>query len=166
MSKTWTPEELATPERILQIRRSHENARPKDCNPAWVNTHRDLSVVLAYVDKLSAALEKIAQCRKSGNLLESTAYLMGDWAISALDAIAVAPQPPAAKEAEPAPPAARTTSDVAYESLSPELRKKLDADILVMEQQMQDHRRSRERRQHVVPVDVEKRLADRRGAKD
>lgn len=65
---------------------------------------------------------------------------------------------------EPAP--ARTTADVAYESLTPERRKKFDADMVLLDQRMQVHRRSRERRKLSVPVDVEKRLADRRGAKD
>ena len=59
--------------------------------------------------------------------------------------------------------AARTTSDIAYESLSPERRKKFDADMVLLDQRMQDHRRERERRQHVVPVEVERRVADARG---
>ena len=57
----------------------------------------------------------------------------------------------------------RTTSDAAYESLSPERRKKLDADFLLLEQRIQDHRRERERRQNKVPVEVERRVADARG---
>lgn len=90
-----------------------------------------------------------------------------DMAEAYADMLAVAPQPPAVKEAEPLRPApARTSSDLAYESMSPERRKKLDADMVKLDQQIQDRSRSRERRQHVVPVDVEKRLADRRGAKD
>lgn len=79
--------------------------------------------------------------------------------------LAAAPQPPAVKEAEPLGAAPkRTTSDAAYESLSPEHRKKFEADMLLLEQRVQDHRRSRERRQHVVPVEVERRLADARGS--
>ena len=58
--------------------------------------------------------------------------------------------------------AARTTSDIAYESLSPERRKKFNADMVLLDQRMQDHRRERERRQNVVPVDVEHRIGDRR----
>ena len=61
------------------------------------------------------------------------------------------------------PPPARTTSDIAYESLSPERRKKFDADMVLLDQRMQDHRRERERRQNVVPVEVERRVADARG---
>ena len=57
----------------------------------------------------------------------------------------------------------RTTSDAAYESLSPERRKKFDADMVLLDQLMQDHRRERDRRQNKVPVEVERRVADARG---
>jgi hypothetical protein len=41
---------------IEQIRRSHASARPKADNPAWMNTHHDLTVVLDSHDKLYRAL--------------------------------------------------------------------------------------------------------------
>lgn len=41
---------------IDQIRRAHASARPKADNPAWQNTHHDLTVVLASHDALMTAL--------------------------------------------------------------------------------------------------------------
>lgn len=79
--------------------------------------------------------------------------------IAEADILALLP----AKADKPSMPA-RTTSDAAYESLTPDRRKKLDNDMLLLEQRMQEHRRSRERRQHVVPVEVERRIADARGS--
>ena len=42
---------------IEQIRRSHANARPKQANPAWCNTHHDLGFVLARNELLERVLE-------------------------------------------------------------------------------------------------------------
>ena len=39
--------------RITQISRAHESARPKQSNPAWVNTHHDLGVALEEIKRLS-----------------------------------------------------------------------------------------------------------------
>ena len=38
--------------RVEQIRRAHASARPKRENPAWWNTHHDLSIALQYIDQL------------------------------------------------------------------------------------------------------------------
>jgi hypothetical protein len=46
--------------RLEQIRLAHASARPTRENPAWVHTHNDLTIVLAEVDRLSHALQFIA----------------------------------------------------------------------------------------------------------
>ncbi len=47
-------------ERIEQIRRAHKSARPKRDNPAWMNTHADLDVVLQAYDKLAREASGVA----------------------------------------------------------------------------------------------------------
>ncbi len=49
-------------ERIEQIRKSHARARPTSQNPAWLNTHNDLSVALAYIDQLENKLKDNGIC--------------------------------------------------------------------------------------------------------
>ena len=44
---------------IEQIRRAHKSARPKQSNPAWCNTHRDLGVVLVEIGQARDALKHI-----------------------------------------------------------------------------------------------------------
>jgi hypothetical protein len=45
-----------THEQIEQIRRAHASAKPKRENPAWWNTHRDLGVVLDYLQQQEQTL--------------------------------------------------------------------------------------------------------------
>ena len=46
---------------IEQIRRAHLSARPKAANPAWMNTHAQIDVLLVEIDSLRATLRE-ADC--------------------------------------------------------------------------------------------------------
>lgn len=43
-------------QQLEKIRRSHRSAKPKAENPAWLNTHNDLTVVLQAHDELERVL--------------------------------------------------------------------------------------------------------------
>ncbi|MEX3635983.1 hypothetical protein [Paraburkholderia sp. BR14320] len=47
-------------QRVLQIRRAHASARPKDENPAWKNSHHDCGVLLDAIDMLVAEQAALA----------------------------------------------------------------------------------------------------------
>lgn len=61
--------------------------------------------------------------------------------------------------------ATQTTSDIAYASLSPERRQKLDEELVLLEERVKDSQRRKhpDRRQHSEHVEVERRIADPRG---
>ena len=52
-------------ERIDQIRRAHDSAKPTAQNPAWLHSHNDCGVLLARVDNLENALRNLLQITKS-----------------------------------------------------------------------------------------------------
>ena len=49
--------------RIEQLTRSHKNARPKDNNPVWVHTHRDLGIALKEIERLNRHNKKLEAVR-------------------------------------------------------------------------------------------------------
>jgi len=54
MTNPETVENVLADDRLLQIRRAHAFARPNaSVNPAWANTHGDLSYALAVIDRLA-----------------------------------------------------------------------------------------------------------------
>lgn len=61
-------------DQIEQIRRAHENARPKPSNPAWCNTHRDLGVTLA-----ALGLDKYVIQQYQLQVEQLKAELKADW---------------------------------------------------------------------------------------
>lgn len=77
--------------------------------------------------------------------------------------LSAAPQPPAVKEAEPT--SQRHDSRTAYESLDLKGRRRMDETLARVDQMIQDAKRRKhpDRRQHVAPVEVERRVADARG---
>lgn len=44
---------------VEQIRRAHVSAHPKTDNPAWMNSHRDVGVLLDALQSLSLELERV-----------------------------------------------------------------------------------------------------------
>jgi hypothetical protein len=46
---------------MVQIRRAHEHARPNGQNPAWLNSHNDMTYTLIVVDDLVSALSRLLQ---------------------------------------------------------------------------------------------------------
>ena len=52
-NRTSDPVSIADDPILKQIRRAHEYARPKHDNPAWLNTHHDLTYVLDLLDRLT-----------------------------------------------------------------------------------------------------------------
>lgn len=54
-------------------------------------------------------------------------------------------------------------SNAAYIEMTPERRASVDRLILELEQRIQEHKRNKDRRKDVLPVAVERRVADRRG---
>lgn len=40
--------------RLDQIRRAHHSARPKQENPAWMNSEKDIGFLLEFIDRLWA----------------------------------------------------------------------------------------------------------------
>ena len=62
-------------DRIEQIRRSHKSARPKQSNPAWVNTHNDLGVALHEIERLKARNELLEPVYEAAQDLDATFYI-------------------------------------------------------------------------------------------
>ncbi len=67
-------------DRITQIERAHQSARPKRSNPAWVNTHRDLGVTLKEIERLTTEGAKLRLLITT--FADDWRYSSDDWAIA------------------------------------------------------------------------------------